>query len=53
MANQKNTTLYVGVTSNLIKRVYQHKYSLKWGFTAKYRCTKLVFYELHADMKTV
>ena len=38
-------TLYTGVTSNLIKRVYEHKHNLIPGFTAKYKCHKLLYYE--------
>ena len=45
MANKNNTTIYVGVTSNLTKRVYQHKAKTYKGFTAKYNCNKLVYFE--------
>jgi putative endonuclease len=45
MCNQKNNVLYIGVTSNLIKRVYQHKLKIFKGFTQRYSCTKLVYYE--------
>jgi predicted GIY-YIG superfamily endonuclease len=45
MANKCNGTIYTGVTSNLIKRVYEHKYALIDGFTKKYDCKLLVFYE--------
>jgi putative endonuclease len=38
--------LYTGVTSNLIQRVYQHKHNLVPGFTAKYKCHKLLYYEV-------
>ena len=50
MANKRNGTLYTGVTSNLITRVHQHKRGLQHGFTTQYGCTKLVYYELIADM---
>ena len=45
MTNKHNTVLYVGVTNNLIKRVYQHKNNLIDGFTKKYNCHKLVWYQ--------
>lgn len=45
MANKNNTVIYIGLTSNLVKRVYQHKAKLYKGFTARYNCDKLVFYE--------
>ncbi|MDO1500214.1 GIY-YIG nuclease family protein [Winogradskyella maritima] len=45
MANKNNTTIYVGATSNLVKRVYQHKTKVFKGFTAKYNCDKLVYFE--------
>jgi putative endonuclease len=51
MANQKNGTIYVGVTSNLSRRVYQHKNSVNPGFTSKYECKSLVYYELHSTME--
>jgi putative endonuclease len=50
MANQKNGTIYTGVTSNLVKRVYEHKNSCAKGFTSKYECTLLVYYETHDNM---
>jgi putative endonuclease len=50
MTNHHNTTLYTGVTSDLIKRVYQHKNKFIKGFSQKYNCNKLVYYELHLDM---
>ena len=45
----KSGTLYTGVTSDLEKRVYQHKQKLMPGFTKKYNVTKLVYYEPVAD----
>ena len=45
LASKKNGTLYVGVTSNLIKRVYEHKNNLIEGFTSKYHVHLLVYYE--------
>ena len=50
MANKRNGTLYTGVTSDLIKRVYEHKYADVPGFTQKYGCKYLVYYELIEDM---
>ena len=46
----KPRTLYVGVTSNLERRVYEHKHKLLPGFTSKYNITKLVYYEQTADV---
>ncbi|MGV7220725.1 MAG: GIY-YIG nuclease family protein [Nitrospinales bacterium] len=45
MANKRNGTLYTGVTSNLVKRVYEHKNEITKGFTARYGCKMLVYYE--------
>ncbi len=52
MANKRNGTLYVGVTSNLQKRVYEHKQGIVAGFTKKYNCKLLVFYEIHDIMES-
>lgn len=46
MTNFNQTTLYVGVTNNLIRRVYEHKHKLVEGFTQRYNLTNLVYYEL-------
>ena len=51
MASRRNGTLYIGVTSNLIQRVWQHKEGVVAGFTAKYHVKTLVWYELHATME--
>jgi putative endonuclease len=50
MTNKRNTVLYTGVTSNLIKRVYEHKEKLVEGFTKKYNINKLVYYEVFDDI---
>ena len=50
LANKKNGTLYTGVTSDLVKRVWQHKNNLVEGFTKKYNVHKLVWYEIHESM---
>lgn len=50
MASKRNGTLYVGVTSDLIKRVYQHKNGHTSGFSCRHRCELLVYYEIHEDM---
>ena len=52
LASKRNGTLYVGVTSNLVKRVWEHKNGVVNGFTHKYNVHKLVWYELHATMET-
>ena len=49
MANKNNTVIYIGVTSHLIKRVYQHKTKADKGFTEKYNCDKLVYFEVFSD----
>lgn len=46
MANLRNTVLYVGVTGNLEKRIFEHKSGTFEGFTKKYKCQKLVYYEV-------
>ena len=52
MASGKNGTLYTGVTSNIFQRVYQHKQEASAGFTKKYHCKMLVYYEYFEDMPT-
>ncbi|MBU0651078.1 GIY-YIG nuclease family protein [bacterium] len=49
LASKKNGTLYVGITSDLIKRVWQHKYKEIEGFTSQYNIDKLVYYEIFDD----
>lgn len=50
MTNKRNGTLYTGVTSDLIKRVYQHKMGQAEGFAKRYGCKYLVYYEQHEAM---
>jgi len=51
LASKRNGTLYVGVTDNLIKRVWQHKEDLIESFTKKYSVKMLVYYEIHQDIE--
>ena len=50
LASKRNGTLYIGVTSNLQKRAWEHKNDLVEGFTKRYGVHRLVYYELHIDM---
>ena len=50
-ASKKRGTLYVGVTRDLSQRVYEHKTHATPGFTSKYGCTRLVWYEEHFDIR--
>lgn len=50
ITNTRNTVLYTGVTSDLKKRVYEHKSKLVSGFTKKYNIIKLVYYEIFNDI---
>ena len=49
LASRRNGTLYIGVTSDLIKRIWEHKKKLTEGFTEKYEVDKLVYYEQFRD----
>jgi putative endonuclease len=51
LSNRPYETLYVGVTSNLPKRVWEHKEHLVAGFTTKYRLDRLVWYECHESIE--
>ncbi len=50
LASDRNGTLYIGVTSDLLKRVNEHRNDAVDGFTKKYEVHRLVYYELHGDM---
>ena len=52
LASKRNGTLYTGVTSNLIKRVWQHKHEVIQGFTRKYNIKTLVYYEVHENAES-
>src|SRR5690606_9555764 len=52
MSNRYNKVLYVGITSNLIKRVWEHKNKVVDGFTKRYNLNKLVYYEIYDDNET-
>jgi putative endonuclease len=50
LSSKRNGTLYVGVTSDLIKRIYEHKHDFIDGFTKQYQVHMLVYYEVHNDI---
>ncbi len=52
VCNRRNGTIYVGVTSSLLHRIHQHREGLTDGFSKRYGCTRLVWYETHGDMPT-
>jgi putative endonuclease len=52
LASKKNGTLYTGVTSDLVKRVWEHKNKTFKGFTSKYNVDKLVYFEIYDDIVT-
>lgn len=47
VTNWKNSVLYTGVTSDLERRIYEHENKIRGGFTAKYNCNKLVYFEIY------
>ncbi|BBJ31719.1 hypothetical protein RAS_08280 [Rickettsia asiatica] len=51
LCSNKNGTLYVGITNNIIRRVYEHKQKIIKGFTLKYNITKLVYTEEFTDIQ--
>ena len=52
LASKKNGTLYIGVTTNLVQRIYKHKNGLTEGFAGKYDVQRLVYYEGHGTMES-
>ncbi|MBS0193702.1 MAG: GIY-YIG nuclease family protein [Proteobacteria bacterium] len=52
LASDRNGTLYVGVTSNLVQRIWQHREHLAEGFTKRYGVDHLVWYEQHESMES-
>ena len=50
ITNEYNTTLYIGVTSNLVKRIWEHRNHVIDGFSKKYNLNKLVYYEVGNDI---
>lgn len=51
MASHPNGTIYIGVTSDLVKRVYEHRSGVVDGFTSKYSCKRLVYFEKYDDIR--
>jgi putative endonuclease len=51
LASKRGGVIYIGVTSHLLQRVWQHRNNSVEGFTRKYHVHKLVYYELHMDMR--
>ncbi|MDD5058542.1 MAG: GIY-YIG nuclease family protein [Sideroxydans sp.] len=52
LASKRNGTLYIGVTSDLVKRVWEHKNHVVDGFTKQYEVAQLVWYEVHETMES-
>jgi putative endonuclease len=52
VTSKRNGTLYIGVTSDLVKRIWEHKNNMVEGFTKRYNVHRLVWYELHAAMES-
>ena len=52
LASQRNGTLYVGVTSDLVKRIWQHRNEVVEGFTSRHHVHALAWYELHESMES-
>ena len=52
LASERNGTLYIGVTSDLVKRIWDHKSDFVEGFTKQHQVHTLVFYEMHGSMES-
>jgi putative endonuclease len=52
LASKRNGTLYIGVTSDLVKRIWEHENNMVQGFTKRYNVHRLVWYELHVSMES-
>jgi putative endonuclease len=52
LASKRNGTLYIGVTSDLVKRIWEHKNNMVDAFTKRYNVHQLVWYELHESMES-
>ena len=52
LASQRNGTLYIGLISNLVKRIWEHRNKAVPGFTEKYNVTRLVYYEIFGDIQS-
>jgi len=52
LASKRNGTLYIGMTNNLVRRVWEHKNKLARGFTQKYNIDILIYYEVYDDPQT-
>lgn len=53
MASLNNGALYIGMTNNLIRRVFEHKNELINGFTKQYKCKKLTYFESSNDVRSI
>jgi len=52
LGSEKNGTIYIGVTNNLAKRIWEHKNSVVKGFTSKYGVNKLVYFEDYSEIQS-
>jgi putative endonuclease len=52
LTNKSNNVLYIGVTNNLVRRMFEHKNKLLEGFTKKYNLTKLIYFEITEDAES-